>query len=93
MAFTQRNQGSKTVTAAGTAEPLSATSVGIREITIQAQTSNTDAIFIGNSSVDSTNGITLFATNTITLSLGDLNDIYVDSAVNGEGVQFLYTAS
>ena len=89
-----RNQGSKAVTTASTAEPLAATSIGFREITIQAKLSNTDAIFIGNSAVDSTNGIILYSTQSINLTIGgDLNDLYIDSAINGEGVQFFYTES
>ncbi len=93
MSFINLEQGTKVVTTAGTAVPLSATSVGIKEIVIQALGSNSGEIYIGNSSVDSSNGVVLWARGSISLNPGDLKDIYIDSSINGEGVKFLYSES
>lgn len=90
MSFITRSQASKNVTTAGTQVPLSATSIGIVEVTIQAKFANTNNIYVGNSDVSSTNGLVLIAGATVTLTGGDLNDIYIDSDTNGEGVTFLY---
>ena len=85
-----RTQGLKSVTTAGTQVPLSATSVGFESLIIQANSSNGGKIYVGNSNVDSTNGIELVALSSIILDGGDLKDVYIDSTVNGEGVKFLY---
>jgi len=88
-----RTNGSKDVTTAGTQLPLSDTSVGFQELVIQAKSANTWSIYIWNSTVASTDGIELTAINSLTLTGGDLNDVYVDCSVNWEGVTFLYVAS
>jgi hypothetical protein len=86
-----RKRAVKAVTSAGTAEPLKATSLGFLELTVQAEPTNTGNIFIGGSDVDSTNGLVLTPGASRTYSTpGDLNDIYIDSAVDGEGVRYEY---
>jgi hypothetical protein len=95
--------GTKTVTTAGTQVPLSATAgTRIAQIIIQALPTNTGFIYIGDSTVSSSNGIrleipvagSLLPSMTISCTgVGnevDLNTIYIDSSVNGEGVVFLY---
>ncbi len=84
--------GAKNVTAAGTAVPLAVASTLINKVDIQAKLTNTDTVHIGSSAVDeSTNpGMVLFAGDSYTLLIDDLNKIYVDAQVNGEGVTFNY---
>jgi hypothetical protein len=88
----------KTVTTAGTAERLSATSSRHEMIVLQAECDNTGNIFIGGSTVDSSNGIQLAACETFvfsgnsfrgTIAPFDLRDIWIDVATNGEGAKIL----
>lgn len=88
----------KTVTAAGTAEPLVSTVIMCTWCIIQPLNSNTDKVYIGDSTVSSANGIWLDAALGQSLTIPeatvplyiDLNSIYVDAAVNSEGVVFFY---
>jgi len=86
--------GVKTVTTAGTDVPLSASSVVVLWITIQAQTDNTNYVAVGGSGVDATiatgTGVALAPGQSITLPVANLNAIYIDSLVNGEGVRYTY---
>jgi len=92
MSSISRTQLVKNVTTAGTAVPVSATSLGYAEVTIQAKKGNTGYIYVGDSSVsDSVYGVALSAGASVTLQGGDFNDIYIDSDTNGEGVTALYT--
>ena len=89
----------KTVTTAGTAEALSATSKLVPKLLIKALLSNTNNVYIGDSTTSATVGYPLDAGEEIELSeiLGsegdnmfDLNQIYVDSDTDGEGVAIVY---
>jgi len=81
--------GQKTVATAGTAESLGA-STTIRSITIKALANNSNNVYIGDSSVSSSNGFVLDAGDTISLDIDNLADIYIDVDTNGEGVSFIY---
>jgi len=91
----------KTVTAAGTAEPLVASETRCIMVLIQAKIANTGSVFIGDVNVDSTNGIELYIPGSATpdsIQIGspnnhdtfNLQDLWLDSGVNGEGVNVLY---
>jgi hypothetical protein len=82
--------GSQNVTTAGTRVQFG--SQACKWATIQAKDTNTDGVIIGGSTVlhASRNGYVLFPSQSITLSISNLNTIYVDSAVSGEGVGYLY---
>jgi len=82
--------GTKVVAVAGTAEPIVAGVTLINSVEISALLGNTDAVFIGGSTVDSTTnpGTLLFPGDATTVVIDDLNKVYVDSLVNGEGVSF-----
>lgn len=84
--------GTKDVTTAGTAEPLVGSSTPSKTVHIRAKSTNTDAIYVGGSSVDSTNGISLLSGDSVELDIANLATIYIDSAVSGEGVGFTYSA-
>ena len=86
--------GRKTVTAAGTAEPLVAASTPCEKVDIQAELDNTGEIVVGGSGViaaaGTRKGIALRAGDSYTLEIDDVTDIYIDATVNGEGVTFNY---
>ena len=85
----------KTVTAAGTAETLAATSTTCKRIEITALPTNTDIVAVGGSTVDaaegSERGKILYPGDSITIEINDVQKVYVDSRVNGEGISFMYT--
>lgn len=86
--------GVRVVTTAGTDVALSASSVPCVWVAIQAQTDNTGKIAIGNSGVDATvatgTGILLSAGDTMVIEIRNLNLIYLDATVSGEGVRYTY---
>lgn len=84
--------GQRTVAAAGTAVALGNQPIA-GPIAIKALAANTGLVFVGNdgaSDVSSANGFQLAAGETIILNhVADLSNLYVDAAVNGEGVCWL----
>lgn len=88
----------KLVTTAGTAVALSATKKLLSKVKVRALTTNTGAIFIGDSTVSASVGYPLAAGVEIDLDdllsnnsdVIDLSKIYIDSAVDAEGVAFIY---
>lgn len=85
--------GVTTVTTAGT-DVVLAGSTACKKVDIQAQTDNTGLIAVGGSGVDATiatgTGIILYAGDVYSLEIDNLNDVYIDSTVNGEGVRYTY---
>lgn len=85
--------GVTTVTTAGT-DVVLAGSTACKRVVIQAQTDNTSGIAVGGSGVDATvatgTGIYLNPGDAFELEIDNLNDVYVDSLVNGEGVRYTY---
>lgn len=85
--------GRKTVTAAGTAEALAA-STACKLITITAETDNTDIVVVGGSTVVAAlatrRGVPLDPGDSYELGIDDLADVYIDALVNGEGVTYAY---
>jgi hypothetical protein len=81
--------GQKIVTAAGSAEALGDQPIH-GSLTVKALAANTGLIFIGNdgnNDVDGGSGFQLAAGDQITFEFtGNLADLFIDSAVNGEGV-------
>ena len=89
------NDGLKVVTTAGTRVQLSATSVPCKKVFIQANDQNTGEIVIGSVTVVGASGATrrgtaLFASQGEWFPVSNLNLIYIDSTVNGEGVYFTF---
>ena len=86
------------VTSAGTAEPLSSVPKHVWQVRVKATAGNTGIIYIGDSTVSSANGYSLSEKEEIDISaifakdnfILDLNEIYIDSSVNGEGVSLAY---
>lgn len=86
------NSGTKSVTTAGTPEALSTDSNRVNIIYITANEDNTGYIYVGDSTVDASanTGNVLAAGDIIIYEYERLNQIYLDSTVNGEGVGFTY---
>ncbi len=84
--------GQTTVTTAGNAVRLGDQVINA-PLLIKALDTNTDIVAIGNDGNDDvtlSNGLRLAAGETIVLSfVGNLASLYLDSAVNGEGVAWL----
>lgn len=82
--------GAKTVSTSGTAEALG-TTLATKQIYIRAKTANTGEVYVGDSTVDaSTNkGIILSAGDSLVLSISNRTTVYIDVAVNGEGVDYV----
>ena len=80
--------GQKTVAAAGTAETLSG-NTSIKSVCIKALPTNTNYVYVGNSSVTSSDGYMLPSGEAISMDIDNLNKIYLDVVTNGEGVSFL----
>lgn len=77
-----------TVTTAGTRVAL-AGSTSIKSVSVKALSTNTGKIYLGNSTVASTNGMQLDAGDSATVEIDNLSKVFIDSDVNGEGVTYL----
>lgn len=86
--------GSKNVTAAGTAEQLTSAETKCRLVRVQARVANTDNVVIGSSTVVATagseRGIVLVPGQAENFPVKDVSSLYVDAAVSGEGVSYAY---
>lgn len=86
--------GRQVVTTAGTAVQLAASSTQCKRLTIMALIANTDYVCVGSSTVvasaSTRRGIPLSGGMSITLDVDNLEDIWIDSVVSGEGVSFIY---
>lgn len=80
--------GKTTVTTAGTRVVL-ASSTTIKSVTVKALSTNTGLIYVGNSTVSSSNGFQLSAGDSISMDIANLNTVNIDSSVNGEGVTYI----
>lgn len=82
--------GQRTVTTAGAAVILGATQLINGPLMVKALDTNTGVVAIGNdgaNDVTVSNGMRLKAGDAIVYSfVGDLASLWIDSAVNGEGV-------
>jgi hypothetical protein len=85
--------GQKTVTAAGTAVQLGALRIE-GPLMVKALDTNTGIVALGNdgaNDVTVSNGLRLAAGDVIVFDfVGDLANLWLDSAVNGEGVSWLH---
>jgi hypothetical protein len=86
--------GLKLVTTAGTREALVADSTKVRLVEIQARPENTGVVVVGSSSCVAASGTrrgyALVPGQSVGLRIDDLADLYVDVAVSGEGVSYVY---
>ena len=85
--------GQKTATA-GTAVELDTTEFGVKSVMLIAHSTNTGRVFYGGSDVASTTQKGLLAGESIVIATRDnepflLKSIFIDTAVTGEGVDFV----
>lgn len=90
----------KAVTTAGTQEVLTSLTRSVMSVVIQAESTNTGIIYVGESSVSSASyGTELAAGDSIAFKMQDfgsvvmkvkLDSIWLDCSVNGDGVSVLY---
>jgi len=88
--------GQKTVTAAGTAEQLPNQAVpdGFA-VAITAKEANTGLVYVGNSKANAENhavALPLSSGRTTALKVTNLNLIWIDAAVNAEGIDYILEA-
>jgi hypothetical protein len=79
----------KVTTNAGSRVQLSAVSTSIKSVSIKALATNTGTVYVGNSTVASTNGYQLAAGDAIDVDVNNLNGVYIDVSVNGEGITYI----
>ena len=87
--------GQKTVTTAGTEVVLGDQQIGA-PLMVKALTTNTGLVYVGESAsgVSSSTGMPLAAGDVVIFEfVGQLGALWVDSAVNGEGVAWLALSS
>jgi hypothetical protein len=82
---------SKNVTTATTRVQIQSSSQALTEgVWVRAKDANTGIIYVGNASVSATTGGTrLAAKEQIFVRINNLNAVYIDASVSGEGVTFL----
>ena len=81
--------GQKTVAVAGTREQMPAQVIPEGySVLIRALNGNGGLIYVCDVNVDSKNGQELAKDAVLTLKLDNLNRLYIDSSVNGEGVSW-----
>ncbi len=100
MALDKLVSESVTVSTAGTAVALSSTSKLVSCLAIYALSSNTNFVYVGDSGVDSTNGMPLKPEGSIDIESQndangklievDISEIYVDADTNGNEVRVTY---
>jgi len=88
--------GTKTVTVAGSAEQITATSTPVKGVWVSADLGNTGIIVVGDSSVVAADGfqqgwILIPGNPPLFLEhVTDLNELYVDSQTNGDKLCYAY---
>jgi hypothetical protein len=80
--------GQKNVTTAGTPVAIASTAA-VQAVIVRSKDTNTSNIFVGASGVTSATGHILAPGESVGIAIDDLAKVYVDAAVNGEGVTFL----
>lgn len=87
-------QGRKTVAETGKAVQLTTTTTQCNWVVVTAETDNTGIITVGGKGVkaklEEREGLPLEKGDSITIPVGDLTQVYIDTTVNGDGVTFMY---
>jgi len=85
---TSITDGSKDVATAGTRVTLVAAATPARYVIITAKQGNTGYIWVGGATVANGSGSPLKKRESITLAIDDLQKVYLDATVNGDGVTY-----
>lgn len=87
------DHGQDSVTTAGTSVQLNGgTSLAVPDgaaLTVRADGDNAGSIYVGDSSVTSSNGFVMGAGESVSLQVDDVTDIHIDADNNGEGVSWI----
>lgn len=87
---TTKNEGTKAVTTAGTAERLTASTLKVGSVLIFPLRTNTGRVFIGTASGALAQHVTIpLVISAPSGKYIDLTDYFIDVTVNGEGVAYL----
>ena len=81
--------GLNTVTTAATREALAGAQALSAGVQIKAEADNTGIIYVGDATVAAANGYQLAAGETVFISIDNLDEVYLDTSVNTEGVTFI----
>ncbi len=81
--------GAKDVTTAGTRVAVGTTTGLERGVTVKAKATNSGLIYAGSVLVASSNGYQLSPGDEVFIESDSLADVYIDSAVNAEGVSYI----
>ncbi len=80
--------GTKDVTTAGSREQMTATVISVQSVFVKAKQGNAGLAYITDT-VTGANKFPLDSGEGVTLPVTDITTIYVDVAVNGEGVDWI----
>jgi len=81
--------GLSTVAAPATAEVLAAAQALESGVQIKAESDNTGIVYVGDAAVSAANGYHLLAGETIFLAVDNLDEVWLDVSVAGDGVKYL----
>jgi len=81
----------KTVAAPATAEVLAAAQALKSGVQIKAESDNTGIVYVGDASVSAANGYYLLSGETVFLPIDNLDEVWLDVSVAGDGVTYLAT--
>jgi hypothetical protein len=81
------SSGRVVVSTAGTRVQL--TTFSCKSVVIKALPTNSGVIFVGNSTVASSNGFVISASESVSLDIDNVNHVWIDSATNGDGISFM----
>ena len=81
--------GKTAVTTAGTEVTLASSQAILSGVTVKALAANTGLIYVGVNGVSSADGFQLSPKESIFIEVANLTTVWIDSAVNGEGVSYI----
>ncbi len=85
--------GSLSVATAGVRTRFTTANIPCFSITMTANSANTGMLSVGGSAIVAvSNGLPLSAGDTAIIEIDNLNKLYLDSTVNGEGLTYYYKA-
>jgi len=80
-----------TVTTAGTRVQLGTNTA--LSVTVRAKLTNAGIIYLGGSNVSSSNGFDMSPGDTISLDVGNTNQVWIDAATSGDAVSYAWVAA
>lgn len=81
--------GKTSMPTAGTSVALGGSIVLVNGVTVKALAANTAPVFVGNSTVSSSNGYELLAGESVFVACDNLEDVFVLSGTNNQAVTYI----